>query len=150
MRPPVPLGVPLALMLALPTVVSAAPPDTGSVLVSVSGLRSAKGQVLACLTSQAKGFPDCRHDPTARKLALSASGPVTFRFGGLPPGRYAVALLHDENDNGKADMTLMIPREGFGFSRDAAARFGPPKFAAAAFAVEGEAVTVAVHMRYIL
>ena len=140
---------PVALLLTLPVLAFAAPPETGAVEVSVSGMRSTKGQVLACLTTQAKGFPDCRRDATARKLAVSANGTVTFRFTALPPGRYALALLHDENGNGKADMTLMIPREGFGFSRDAAVRMGPPRFAAAAFAVEGDAVTMPVRMRYI-
>ena len=119
-------------------------------MVPVSGLRSAKGQVLACLTTQAKGFPDCRRDATARKLAVPASSPVILRFGAVPPGRYAISLLHDENGNGKADMMLMLPREGFGFSRDAAVRMGPPKFADSAFTVDGAVVTMPVRMRYIL
>ena len=114
-----------------------------------SGMRSARGQVLACLTTRAKGFPDCRRDPAARKLAVSASGAVTVSFAALPPGRYAVALLHDENGNGKADMALMIPREGFGFSRNAAVRMGPPRFATAAFDVGGDTVIMPVRMRYI-
>ena len=134
------------LLLALPFLASAT--GIGSVEVSVSGLRSAKGQVLACLTAKAKGFPDCRLDPAARKLAVTAGGTVTLLFSGLPPGSYAVSLLHDENGNGKADMTLMIPREGFGFSRDAAARFGPPKFSAAAFDVGADEVSVRIRMRY--
>ena len=134
------------LLLALPFLASAT--GTGSVEVSVSGLRSAKGQVLACLTAKAKGFPNCRLDPAARKLAVPAGGAVTLLFSGLPPGSYAVSLLHDENGNGKADMTLMIPREGFGFSRDAAARFGPPKFSAAAFDVGADEVSVPIRMRY--
>ena len=138
------------LILALPLLASAAPGDTGEVTVVVSGLRSGSGQVLACLTTQAKGFPDCRRDPAARKLAVPASGPVTLRFVALPPGHYAVSLLHDENGNGRADMVLMLPREGFGFSRDAAVRMGPPKFAAAAFAVDGAMVTMPVRIRYIL
>ena len=134
------------LLLALPFLASAT--GIGSVEVSVSGLRSAKGQVLACLTAKAKGFPDCRLDPSARKLAVPAGGTVTLLYSGLPPGSYAVSLLHDENGNGKADMTLMIPREGFGFSRDAAARFGPPKFSAAAFDVGADEVSVPIRMRY--
>ena len=140
---------PSALALTLPILLSAAPAETGSVVVPVSGLRSAKGEVLACLTMQAKGFPDCRRDPAARKLAVPAGGVVTLQFRALPPGRYALSLLHDENGNGKADMALMIPREGFGFSRDAAVRMGPPKFTAAAFPVAGDAVTMPVRMRYI-
>ena len=134
------------LLLALPLLASAT--GSGSVEVSVSGMRSAKGQVLACLTAKAKGFPDCRLDPVARKLAVPAGGTVTLLFKGLPPGSYAVSLLHDENGNGKADMTLMIPREGFGFSRDAAARFGPPKFSAAAFDVGADEVSMPIRMRY--
>ena len=134
------------LLFALPFLASAT--GTGSVEVSVSGIRSTKGQVLACLTAKAKGFPDCRLDPVARKLAVPAAGTVTLVFKGLPPGSYAVSLLHDENGNGKADMTLMIPREGFGFSRDAAARFGPPKFSAAAFDVGADEVSVPIRMRY--
>ena len=137
-------------MLIAPLVVSAAPDDSAEITVPVSQLRSTSGQVLACLTTQARGFPDCRHDPSARKLSISARGPVVLRFAAVPRGRYAISLLHDENGNGKADMVLMMPREGFGFSRDAAVRMGPPKFAAAAFAVDGAAVTVPVRMRYIL
>ena len=138
------------LLLALPVLASAAPVETGEVTVPVRGLRSDSGQVLACLTTRAKGFPDCRRDAAARKLAVSASGPVTLRFAALPPGRYAVSLLHDENGNGKADMMLMLPREGFAFSRDAAVRMGPPRFADAAFVVDGAAVTMPVRVRYIL
>ena len=138
------------LLFALPLLASAAPIEVCDVVVPVSGLRSAKGQVLACLTTQAKGFPDCRRDATARKLAVPASSPVILRFGAVPPGRYAISLLHDENGNGKADMMLMLPREGFGFSRDAAVRMGPPKFADSAFTVDGTVVTMPVRMRYIL
>ena len=140
----------ILLLALLSLLASAAPVETGEVVVAVSGLRSAKGQVLACLTTRAEGFPDCRRDAAARKLAVPASGPVVLRFAALPPGRYAVSLLHDENGNSRADMMLMLPREGFGFSRDAAVRLGPPKFAAAAFAVNGAMVTMPVRMRYIL
>jgi uncharacterized protein (DUF2141 family) len=45
----------------------------------------------------------------------------------------------------------MIPREGFGFSRDARVRFGPPKFGEAAFeVVPGARETLVIRMRYML
>ena len=142
-----------AILTAL-VLVGAAPPSmgqpTGEVAVSLSGLRSAKGLVQACLTRDAGAFPDCRKDPESRRLTLAASEAGSIRFAALPAGRYAVALLHDENGNGRADMALLVPREGFGFSRDAAVSFGPPRFAKAAFAVgEGE-VTMPIRMRYLL
>ena len=121
----------------------------GTVSVTVSGLRSSKGQVLACLTALPRGFPDCRKDPDARRLAIPAGAGLQLEFGHVPEGRYAISLLHDENGNGKPDMALMIPREGFGFSRDAPARFGPPRFANAAFEVTQGEVHQTIRMRYI-
>jgi uncharacterized protein (DUF2141 family) len=123
-------------------------PDA-DVSTSISGLRSQDGQVLACLTANPRDFPDCRNDPFARKRVVPARLAATIDFGAVQPGTYAIALLHDENGNGKADMAVMIPREGFGFSRDAAVRFGPPSFASAAFSVGATPIRQAIRMRYI-
>lgn len=120
------------------------------VSADVSGLRSTKGQVLACLTTRADAFPDCAKDPQARKLTVPATAAGRLDFGAVPDGDYAISLIHDENGNGKLDTRLMIPREGFGFSRDAPARFGPPRFDKAAFAVRGQGARLAIKMRYLL
>ena len=48
------------------------------------------------------------------------------------------------------DKLLMMPREGFGFSRDAPLQFGPPRFDAASFTVGAAQVRTAIHMRYLL
>ncbi|EJL33208.1 DUF2141 domain-containing protein [Novosphingobium sp. AP12] len=120
------------------------------VQVTVTELRSDKGQVLACLTTRADAFPDCDKDPLARKLTVPAAAEVHLDFGAVPAGRYAVSVIHDENGNGKLDTRLGIPREGYGFSRDAAVRMGPPKFEHAAVDVAGETVRLAIRMRYLL
>ena len=120
------------------------------VRVTVTGLRSEKGLIQACLTTNPHSFPDCSHDSTAHALTVPASAPVVLDFGEVPEGRYAIALLHDENGNGRSDRALaMIPKEGFGFSRDAPVHFGPPKFAAAAFEVGAEPVVQKIRMRYL-
>ncbi|MFC3174953.1 DUF2141 domain-containing protein [Novosphingobium bradum] len=120
--------------------------------VTVSGLHSARGQVLACIASAPAHFPECGKDPGARRLAIPVGpgGTVSFDFGPLAPGRYAVSLFHDENANGKLDTMLMIPREGFGFSRDARVHFGPPRFDAAAFAMSAAPLHLAIRMRYLM
>ncbi len=121
---------------------------TSTITVTVTGLRSDKGVIRACLTSSADKFPKC-NDAHSVTLVEPAAATVTMTFTNVAPGRYAIALLHDENNNNKADRALlMMPKEGFGFSRDAKVRFGPPKFKAAAFDVTSGAVHQTIKMRY--
>ena len=108
----------LALAALAPALIGAGGAD-GDVTVTVTKLRSAKGQILACLTSDPHAFPDCQRDSAARALILPAREGMVLNFGRVPEGRYAIALIHDENGNGKLDKHLVIPREGFGFSRNA-------------------------------
>lgn len=139
---------PLTLALAWPLAMGAAIP-MGDVSASVTGLRSAEGQVLACLTARPDAFPECDKDPDAFTLVIPAQEQIELHFGKVPAGRYAIALIHDENANGKLDKRLIIPREGFGFSRNAPVRFGPPSFRSAAFAVDAEGEHLAIRMRYL-
>jgi len=153
--------VPFASAAVLASNVAAAetPAETGSepaaetttVTVTATNLRSAKGVVRACMTTNPKRFPKCRGDENAHSKVVPAGETVTFKFTGVKPGNYAIALLHDENNNGKADRALMMmPKEGFGFSRDAKVRMGPPKFKSAAFDVSSETKALKIKMRYML
>ncbi len=120
------------------------------VTVTASGLRSEKGVVRACMTADPVRFPRCTGDAASYRVTVPAGATVKLTFRNVAPGRYAIALLHDENANGKADRALsMIPKEGFGFSRDAPVRMGPPKFDAAAFRVDNGSAQ-SIHMRYML
>ena len=103
-----------------------------------------------CLTQNPKAFLDCRADPAARKLSLPASGERKLHFGGLVPGAYVVAVIHDENGNGKLDTFLAIPREGFGFSRNPKIRMGPPRFDEVRFEVGRGTNSQRVEMKYLL
>ncbi|TCD06961.1 DUF2141 domain-containing protein [Erythrobacteraceae bacterium CFH 75059] len=124
---------------------------SGRVEVAVSDLRSARGSVMACLTGDPVTFPRCNDDPNAQRLVVPAGRGHALVFRNVAPGRYAVALLHDENGNGRADRSLgMIPREGFGFSRDAPVRMGPPRFDDAAFTTSGGETRLAITVRYML
>ncbi len=59
-------------------------------------------------------------------------------FEDILPGTYALAVIHDENMNGKLDTNwLGIPIEGYGFSNDAKGLFGAPSFSAARFPYDG-------------
>jgi uncharacterized protein (DUF2141 family) len=120
-----------------------------SLELDVTNLRSPKGVLQICLTARPESFPDCKDDPRAVSRSVPASAP-RVQFDGLAPGSYAAAIIHDENGNKKLDTLMGIPREGFGFSRNPVVGFGPPKFDAARFAVDGAAKPQQVKMRYLL
>ncbi len=122
----------------------------GSIIVTVTDLRNAKGVVRACLTDDARNFPKCAGEAHVRRaVATAASKEVTLRFDNVAPGHYAIALIHDENDNDRMDRAmLMMPKEGYGFSRDAKVVMGPPKFSAAAFDVGSDPIRQTIRMRY--
>ena len=137
--------------LGLAALTSASPALAGEVVITVTDLRSTKGVVRACMTTREDIFPKCIKDPSAHRTVVPAAKTVTIRFPGVKPGNYAIALLHDENDNGKADRALgMMPKEGYGFSRDAPVKMAPPKFKDAVFA-QGEATSrLTIKMRYFM
>lgn len=140
----------VCLVAASVPLVGATLPEPTSIVLEINGLRSQKGRIEACMTANPKAFPDCQKDPKARRLTAPAINGETMQFTNVAPGRYAIALFHDENGNGRMDTLMFVPREGFGFSRDAPLKLGPPRFAAAAFDVGSAPYRTAIHVRYML
>lgn len=141
----------LAIAAGALTLTGAAAPKSGEVVLKITDLRNTKGVVRACMTTNEDIFPKCRKDPDAHRTVVPAGEEVVIVFSDVKPGRYAVALLHDENENGKPDRVLgMMPKEGFGFSRDAKVQMGPPKFEDAVFDFTGDGQSLTIRMRYML
>jgi uncharacterized protein (DUF2141 family) len=106
--------------------------------------------VRLCLTRDRAHFPECNGDPFALKRSVAAAQAGSIRLGGVAPGRYALAVIHDENGNGRLDKFMGIPREGFGFSRNPRIRMGPPRFDEVRFDVAAGNVRQIVRMKYLL
>ena len=118
-------------------------------MVSVSGLRDARGMVILCLTRRAD-FLACDKDPARVTRIVPAGKAAAIDFAALPPGDWSLLAIHDANRNGKLDRLLGIPREGFAFSRNPAMRFGPPRLEQVRFALpEGESRQT-LTMKYLL
>lgn len=144
---------PSCLLLAAALLPAAAPPAApevaaGTLTIRVANVRDGRGLVHVDLCDQARFLrDDCPYAASA-----PAQSPVTtVVVRGVPPGRYAAQLFHDENANGRTDRNFLgIPKEGIAFSRDAPIRLSPPKWADAQFAYPGGAQAIAVRMRYFL
>lgn len=125
---------------AAPAVVT---PAAFSLTVTVEGVRSDKGRIMAQLmrSDDAKAKPKT----LAGQAVPAANGKVILVFAGLPAGSYAVQMFHDEDGNGEMKTNMFgIPSEGFAFSNRAKASFGPPSFDVMKVDVKADTTTTAV------
>lgn len=124
------------------------PPKTTRLSVLVTDLKG-RGVVLVSLFDKKDGFPDGKS--RAYTVAPVTGSRAEAHFDNLPPGEYAAVVLHDENNNGKMDTTLGIPREGFGATNGASERFNAPRWAKARFYLAGDKPTryVIAHVLYL-
>lgn len=115
--------------------------------VSITNLRNASGQFLVAVYNGADGFP--KKPEKAYRSILVGADQSRFIIGDLPAGQYAVAIVHDENSNGKVDTggPFGIPTEGIGFSRNPNINFGPPSFDKAAFTLN-ESAAIEIRTKY--
>jgi uncharacterized protein (DUF2141 family) len=128
----------------------AAPPPSSELTLQLTSLRSAKGVVHVCLTSDAARFLNCQKVPGSVGRTLPAGQASRIALGRVPAGTYALLVVHDENGNGKLDMTLGIPREGFGFSNNPAMKPRAPRWEEIRFVLAPGAVTQTIRVRYVL
>ena len=75
-------------------------------IIKVDGIREARGTIRLELDGSAAAW-DKKEKPTALGSTPAVLGVVTYTFKGLPPGRYAVGVYHDANDNGELDMNFL-------------------------------------------
>jgi len=119
------LAAPALLCLAA---AAGAQPGTCTLTVHVDGFRNQRAFFH-------KGFPIAGTESSAQVS--------------LPPGRYALVVLHDENSNHKLDRNFLgIPKEGFGFANNPRVMLIAPGFDTAAFEVACPATDLRIHLIY--
>ena len=108
--------------------------------VEVKSLRNTKGSLYFSLFKSETGFPD-KHESAIQKGKLEGlkSTTATYVFKNIPDGTYAVAIFHDESNDGEMKTNALgIPLEGTAVSNDAKGTFGPPKYKDAKFTLGGD------------
>ncbi|MGC1308278.1 MAG: DUF2141 domain-containing protein [Phormidesmis sp.] len=86
---------------------------------------------------------------TATDEVVITAAVLAVTFKDLAPGTYAIAVIHDENEDGELNTGIFsIPTEGFGFSRNPIIGTSAPNFSEAAVVVFGRETSTAVEMIY--
>ena len=119
-----------------------------NVLIEVSGFKNTRGTLNCRLFTKAADFPDGEGIVTLR---VPITGPNTScSFSNVEPGTYAIAVVHDENGNGKLDKNFVgVPSEGYGVSNNKTYALSEPKWNESIFTLgANESKTLQVNLRY--
>ena len=111
---------------------SATAPGACPVKIIAEGVRGSQGTIGFVVYSSKDGWPDDYEKAFARKAVPARPGNISVEMR-VRPGRYAIALLHDENGNKRMDRKpSRRPREGYGLSKDPKVYLKTPSFKSAA------------------
>jgi uncharacterized protein (DUF2141 family) len=151
----VPIGVRYVLLYAvlmfvnLPAVTFAQSPCPG-IHVKIQNIKNSTGKVACALFDSPVGFPTEYLRYATNLMAINIrKSQARCDFEDIPPGTYAIAVVHDENMNGKLDTNLLgIPTEGYAFSNDAKGLLGAPSFSAASFPYDGRDLELTISLHY--
>ena len=118
--------------------------------VKILNIRNSTGTVACELFESPTGFPiEYLHDATNIMVIKIRDIQVRCDFLDIPPGTYALAVIHDENMDGKLNTNgVGIPAEGYGFSNDAIALMSAPSFNAASFPYDGQNLALTISLNY--
>ena len=112
--------------------------------VKITGIRNTDGNIRVALR---------RDESTIVAARIVEIDPKTLTaeavFDNLAEGTYGVAVIHDENKNGKLDFNEMgMPLEGYGHSNNPAKRPGPPPFDETKFTFAAPGSTIEIELVY--
>ncbi len=121
-----------------------------SVNVKVQNIDNSTGVIACAIFESGEGFPDKFLKFASKVMISQISGKdASFEFSDIKPGKYAIAVIHDENYNGKLDKNFFgIPKEGYGFSSGAEAAMSAPSFSDAEFSYDVEDLQMSISLNY--
>lgn len=139
----------LSLACLAPMASAQSPGDqTCKVLVHIDGFRNQKGDAGVTVFKSPNGWPE-NNNKSLFHTGHSFTGDKTTIALQLPEGRYAIAVLHDENSNHRLDRNLIgWPKEGFGFSNNPKVGMSAPSFATAAMQINCPVTETTIHLIY--
>ena len=125
--------------------------ESKTLLINFSNLRNNKGYIRAGIYLDNNSFQDELPTRTISfKKEKAKNGKLKAEIL-INEGEYGIAVLDDENNNGKMDYKFFIPQEGYGFSNYIHSTLQKPNFVQFKFTVKKMIINeVNIPMKYIL
>lgn len=120
-----------------------------TITININNVRNSNGVCCVLLFSNPSAFPGDARKAVASKVVKAQKGLRNIQFEKIPPGTYAVAVIHDENGDGKLNTNFFgIPKEGYGASNNNLPMTSAPKFSGSSFTVSGKDKTLDIGLKY--
>jgi uncharacterized protein (DUF2141 family) len=121
-----------------------------SINVKIQNIDNSTGVIACAIFKSAEGFPGKFLKFASKVMITQIQGKDgSFEFSDIKPGKYAIAVIHDENYNGELDTNLLgIPKEGYGFSSEAKVTMSAPSFSEAEFSYDGGNLQMSISLNY--
>ena len=122
--------------------------SAGEIRILVSNIEEKRGTIHYGVYNNPELFPDDSGKILGGFEEVSKVIKDGLLIDDLEESNYAIAIFHDKNSNNKFDTFFSIPKEKFGFSKNARVFLGPPKFEDASFFVEqNSTVEIMIELR---
>lgn len=120
------------------------------IVVQVNNFNNDKGICMVCLYDNAKAFSGKGEPFRILKVAVSGKA-ATAVFDNVPAGTYAIAVIHDANNNNRFDTNFLgLPTEGYGASKNKLPFAAAPRFDENKFQVDSNSNTsLHIKLRYL-
>ena len=120
--------------------------QTGKIIVEVSNIKNNDGIIYIGIYNNPETFP--KANVVAEKKIKAQKSSIEYTFSNIDIGNYAVAVYHDENEDGKIGRYFFgMPSEDFAFSRNPS-NFGLPKYEDCNFELkENKIITVKIKLK---
>jgi uncharacterized protein (DUF2141 family) len=127
---------------------TSAMPSQGELNLEIANVKKEKGRIWVGIYESDEEFLD-RDQARLVEMAVDHAGNVTIPINALAYGKeYALAIFHDENDNGEMDRNwLGLPTEPWAFSGEPKTRLRLPVFDEVKFTFNQEMCTQVVRLR---
>lgn len=117
----------------LPQSTDAGEKKFGSLIIKITGFSNNTGKCRFALDNSKEVY-ESKDSVFIGKILPIINSSVYIKLDSLEYGKYAIRVFHDENSNGKLDFNFLgIPAEDYGYSNNASAWFGPPRWEKASF-----------------
>lgn len=141
----------LALSLFLIPSTGFAQAECPAIKVKIQNIKNNTGVIACAIFESPEGFPKKFLKFASKVMITQIKGrEASFQFSDIKPGKYAIAVIHDENHDGELKTNwLGVPKEGYGFSSGAEpSLFSAPSFSDAVFSYDGGDLQMSINLNY--